>query len=122
MQDQRSGARERGYTGAWDRAAARFKAQNPLCVGCQAVGRVEVAAVVDHIRPHRGNRALFWDAGNWQSSCDWHHNTVKKTLEALWDRGAIGPDDLRLDSAKAIELTRSTPRRPQVIGLDGWPA
>jgi 5-methylcytosine-specific restriction protein A len=29
-----------------------------------------VATQTDHVRPHRGDRALFWDReGNWQSLC-----------------------------------------------------
>jgi 5-methylcytosine-specific restriction protein A len=27
--------------------------------------------VVDHIRPHMGDPALFWDEGNWQALCDY---------------------------------------------------
>lgn len=28
------------------------------------------ARVVDHITPHRGDVALFWDESNWQALCD----------------------------------------------------
>jgi len=24
---------------------------------------------VDHVRPHKGDPALFWDHGNWQPMC-----------------------------------------------------
>jgi len=30
--------------------------------------------VVDHIVPHRGDRALFWDTSNWQPLCKPHHD------------------------------------------------
>ena len=36
------------------------------------------ATVVDHIRPHKGNRELFWDRTNWQSLCKQCHD--RKTL------------------------------------------
>ncbi|WP_349253802.1 HNH endonuclease signature motif containing protein [Bradyrhizobium sp. CB2312] len=39
------------------------------------------AVVVDHIKPHRGDRALFWDKGNWQPLCTHHHNSTKQRLE-----------------------------------------
>ena len=35
------------------------------------------ATVVDHIVPHRGDHALFWDEQNWQPLCKSCHD--KKT-------------------------------------------
>lgn len=102
---RRGSARERGYSARWDREAAAFRAAHPLCCGCQAIGRVEPATVVDHVEPHRGDQALFWDRLKWQSACDWHHNVVKKQLEAAFDAGDLAPEDLRLDSPAAVELT-----------------
>ncbi|MCB4811684.1 HNH endonuclease [Methylovorus menthalis] len=29
--------------------------------------RLTPATVVDHIKPHRGDMALFWDRNNWQA-------------------------------------------------------
>ena len=52
-----------------------FLIENPLCVECLNMGRTEPATVVDHIVPHRGDLALFWDRrGNWQALCVDHHN------------------------------------------------
>lgn len=28
-----------------------------------------MASVVDHVIPHRGDKALFWDSDNWQPLC-----------------------------------------------------
>lgn len=117
---QRLNARSRGYSPAWEKAAAGFRAKHPSCLGCAAIGVSTPSTLVDHIRPHRGDRALFWDRENWQSACEWHHNTVKKTLEALWDEGLVAEADLKLDSPRAIAVTRSTPRK-QTYGADGWP-
>lgn len=83
-----------------------FKAKHPLCLGCSAVGRVAATEVVDHIVPHKGDDALFWAEANWQPSCAWHHDVVKQRLEALHLRGQATPSDLRLDSPKAIAMTR----------------
>lgn len=53
--------------------------------------------VVDHIIPHRGDKKLFWDPGNWQALSDDVHNTIKKVLEARWEQGLIPAAELRLD-------------------------
>jgi len=68
--DQRRGsAHQRGYTSKWQRARAGFLALHPLCDECARHGRVSAATVVDHIKPHKGDRALFWDRDNWQPLC-----------------------------------------------------
>jgi 5-methylcytosine-specific restriction protein A len=67
----RGSARQRGYTAAWDVASKAFRADpdHVLCLGCNAVKRVEIATVTDHIVPHRGDMDLFWDRSNWQGAC-----------------------------------------------------
>lgn len=72
---------ERGYGSAWQRARKKFLMHQPLCVMCSAEGRTTAAEVVDHIQPHRGDRALFWDSTNWQSLCKQHHDSDKARLE-----------------------------------------
>jgi len=103
---RRGSARERGYDARWDRASALFKHHHPLCLGCEAVGRLEPTTVVDHVEPHRGDMVKFWDQSMWQSSCKWHHDVVKKHLEWLFDRGEIVIADLHLDSPSARRVTR----------------
>lgn len=56
----------RGYNGQWQKTYLR---EHPLCAECLKQGRYTQATVVDHIRPHRGDKALFWDKSNWQSLC-----------------------------------------------------
>jgi hypothetical protein len=63
------------------------------------------ATLTDHIEPHRGDKAKFWDEANWQASCDWHHDQVKQRLERLFDQGKIGLPDLKLDSQKALAIS-----------------
>lgn len=48
----------------WLRGRRYYLNTNPLCVECG-----KPAAVVDHIKPHRGNESLFWNVDNWQSLC-----------------------------------------------------
>jgi len=76
------------------------------------------ADVVDHIIPHRGDQRLFRSVGNWQSACQWHHNAIKPELERLFLRGQLTAEDLRLNSVKAVQLTRE--RYRPAIGLDGF--
>ncbi|MBN8972933.1 MAG: HNH endonuclease [Rhizobiales bacterium] len=115
---RRGSARARGYDARWDRSAKVFRAHHPLCLGCEAEGRISVATVVDHVLPHRGDMDLFWDATKWQPACDFHHNVVKQQLEHLFDRGAIAEADLWLNSARAIAISR---RERSATGADGWP-
>lgn len=39
------------------------------------------SAVVDHIRPHRGDEALFFDPANLQAVCKAWHDSVKQRQE-----------------------------------------
>lgn len=74
-------AARRGYGYKWQRARAQFLREHPLCVMCQAAGRVEAATVVDHITPHRGDQSLFWRRSNWQPLCATHHSRDKQRDE-----------------------------------------
>ena len=65
---------DRGYDRRWRKARARHLARHPLCVQCEAIGRVEAATELDHIIPHRGDKTLFWDQQNWQGLCGKHHD------------------------------------------------
>jgi 5-methylcytosine-specific restriction enzyme A len=105
-EQQRGNARQQGYTSRWDRVARAYRRANPLCVGCEAIGRVTLAQLVDHVIPHRGNVALMWEPSNLQSLCKWHHDVVKQRLEQQHAHGQINDDDLRMNSACAIALTK----------------
>jgi len=73
----RPSANERGYNYRWHKVSRLYLIEHPLCVHCLIEGRVTAADTVDHIIPHKGNQALFWDESNWQSMCRPHHD--KKT-------------------------------------------
>lgn len=76
---------ERGYTYKWQKARERFLAKHPLCAHCQREGKVAAATDVDHVIPHRGDQALFWDESNWQSLCHPCHSakTQEETAQGL---------------------------------------
>ena len=48
----------------WKRARRLFLQTHPLCRMCEQRGRVSLATTVDHVVPHRGDEALFWDEQN----------------------------------------------------------
>lgn len=48
--------------------------REPFCRECARRGIRTRAAVVDHVRPFRGDWALFLDPANHQSLCKFHHN------------------------------------------------
>lgn len=102
----------RGYGYRWQQARARYLQAHPLCVMCQAEGRVEAATVLDHIVPHRGDEALFWDQTNWQALCKAHHDGEKQRTERMADAmpAPTGPasaasraSSRRLDGEGAVE-------------------
>jgi len=70
---------QRGYGSAWQKARAYFLRSHPLCKECEGEGKVVAATVVDHIKPHKGNKKLFWDKLNWQSLCAPCHNRKTAT-------------------------------------------
>jgi 5-methylcytosine-specific restriction enzyme A len=115
----RSSAAERGYDARWQAASAAFRSENPFCLGCEAVGLIVDATCVDHVVPHGGDEALFWNMANWQASCSFHHLSIKPRLEREWRMGKINDAALRLDSREAMALTKE--RHRPAIGPDGYP-
>jgi 5-methylcytosine-specific restriction endonuclease McrA len=93
------GATARGYTYRWEQARKRYLAKHPLCVMCQAQGKVAAATVVDHIKPHDGDQALFWDQSNWQPLCATHHNATKQRQDKRGHEVGCGADGIPIDVA-----------------------
>lgn len=78
------------YLAAWKRIRAVRLRNDPLCAMCSTTERPVAAAICDHIKPHRGNRQLFFDYDNTQSLCKLCHDSTKQRLETV---GEIGCDD-----------------------------
>ena len=65
------------YTRRWRAIRAQVLQDEPLCQDCRTQGRVEPSTDVDHVVPHRGNPARFWDRANLQALC--HACHARKT-------------------------------------------
>ncbi|ECT1023834.1 HNH endonuclease, partial [Salmonella enterica] len=99
------------YGSKWDKARLVFLREHPLCVMCQEQGRVVLATVVDHIKPHRLKEALlsekpvaiaqaqklFWDRKNWQGLCKSHHDSTKQRMEKSGRIIGCNADGIPLD-------------------------
>ena len=77
----RGTARERGYTAKWDAASREYRLAHPVCVLCG-----EPSQVVDHVRAHKGDEALFWDRTNWQALCSRCNNSKRAREEGGFGR------------------------------------
>lgn len=79
----RPNSSQRGYTGAWEKASKAFLRSRPVCALCGKTLDLDRPreAVVDHIRPHKGDRSLFWDKSNWQRLCRPCHSSKKQRQE-----------------------------------------
>lgn len=62
------------YGSRWQKARAGYLAHHPLCREHEKRGQYIPATVVDHIIPHKGDMAKFWDSDNWQPLCAACHN------------------------------------------------
>jgi 5-methylcytosine-specific restriction protein A len=84
-------------TSEWQRLREIVLSQEPLCRYCAKAGRTTAAEVVDHIKPHKGSRALFFALSNLQPLCSDHHNTSKKFEESRGYSNEIGLDGRPVD-------------------------
>lgn len=78
---ERRSAASRGYNSRWRTVSKMYLKSNPLCVNCLKDNKFVKAAVVDHIIPHRGDEALFWDENNWQALCKRCHDVKTRTKD-----------------------------------------
>ena len=74
-----------------------YELNNPLCVFHLRRGRDMIATVVDHIAPHGGDLALFWDQSKWQSLCETCHNAVKQAEEKTGTIRGADQDGIPID-------------------------
>ena len=80
---------QRGYGWRWQKARAAFlsRPENVLCRMCDAEGVLGLAAVVDHVIPHKGDEQLMWDESNWQPLCKRHHDSTKQAQDRKREQG-----------------------------------
>ncbi len=84
QENRRGSANSRGYGSRWRAARKRFLELNPLCAECNRLGRVTAATVVDHVVPHKGDPALFWNQANWAPMCKRHHDEKTAVADGRW--------------------------------------
>lgn len=112
-EDQRRGsARARGYTSAWDKAADSHRRRSPICIYCEmgAFGqpkRITPARLVDHLIPHRGDQAVFWNKADWISCCKTCHDGPKQAIERDPARLAAFANDVRAFVARPRGVVES---------------
>lgn len=93
------------YGSRWQRRRHVWLIENPLCKICQTQGRATPATVVDHITPHRGNSALFWDRSNWQSLCKLCHDGAKQSEEKKGFSKAVDADGWPIDARHPVNAS-----------------
>jgi len=84
-EDRRVRADLRGYDNDWRRLRDRYIRAHPLCVMCEAEGRVTIAEVVHHIKPIDKSGARM-DVNNLMSTCRNCHEKLhgRKREENTW--------------------------------------
>src|SRR4029079_16234199 len=95
-------------TPAWRQIRARQLARQPSCVRCVAMGKQVRASVADHVVPHRGDAALFWDASNLQSLCMSCHSSDKAHIELHGYSTTVGSDGWPVDPKHYANTGRIT--------------
>lgn len=68
-------------TKRWYRLRWHQLQAEPICRLCHALGAVEAADTVDHIKAHKGDESLFFDGSNLQSLCKHCHDSAKQRQE-----------------------------------------
>lgn len=87
--ERRGSSNDRGYGAKWQKARLAYMAAHPLCVCCEANGRVTPTAMVDHAIPHELDWSIFWNSDDWQSLCDDCNQRIKQPLELAYKRGEL---------------------------------
>jgi 5-methylcytosine-specific restriction enzyme A len=80
----------------WGRLRRHQLLSHPMCKFCLEWGIVELATVVDHVVPHRGDVNASW-CGELQSLCKPCHDRTKRMIELRGYRTDIGLDGYPLD-------------------------
>ena len=68
-------------TAEWKRLRRSQLQAKPFCAYCLQLEIKIPATIVDHVTPHKGNKALFFNPLNLQSLCKTCHDSAKQRLE-----------------------------------------
>lgn len=72
------------YDNDWKKYRARFLEVNPLCYSCGAL-----ATVVDHVEPHKGDKAIFERLDNHIPLCEKCHNYITAKFDKFHKPGKL---------------------------------
>ena len=81
---KRGTAAQRGYGYRWNKYRRSYLIDHPFCRECELHATITLATVVDHIIPHKGSYALFWDTNNHQPLCKRHHDIKTQREDGGW--------------------------------------
>jgi 5-methylcytosine-specific restriction enzyme A len=91
LERKRGSASTRGYDYRWRDAGKQCLERHPLSIACQSTGRISAATVVDHIKPHKGDRILFRDRDNGQPLCKIYHEIKTARKDGQLGGGTVNP-------------------------------
>lgn len=86
IDERRDPLTRKQYNGHWARYSQQYRRHHPFCIECEREGILTASEVVDHIIPHRGDYALFWDVNNHQPLCERHHTAKTANEGGQWGR------------------------------------
>ncbi len=75
----------------------QYLTDHPCCAMCAEEGYTRAATELDHVVPHKGDKALFWSLENLQGLCRYHHRVIKARMERGDPRRGCGIDGTPLD-------------------------
>jgi 5-methylcytosine-specific restriction enzyme A len=94
----------------WKQLRQVHLARNPLCTSCLVEGNTTPANVVNHVRPHRGDWALFSDPANLQSLCKYHHDSEAQSQDIRGYGTRIADDGWPTDTRHPVTIKRGEVR------------
>jgi 5-methylcytosine-specific restriction protein A len=75
---------------------------------CAKQGLQVQATIVDHIKRHGGDQALFWDKTSWQSLCEPHHNSTKQRDESRGYESGCDASGRPIDPSHPWNVAKAT--------------
>lgn len=95
----------------WRPSSLIYLGRHPLCVRCEAEGRIRASQVTDHIIPWKLGGS-FWDQSNWQALCKPCHDGPKAQEDAAMAKDmGVDLSSITYDRTTGRGSERSSERR-----------
>lgn len=78
------------YNWDWRKFRVRYLKEHPLCKHCLSIGKLTPTQEIDHIKPHQGDKDLFWNESNLQPLCKSCHSTKTAREDGGFGKERIG--------------------------------